>query len=894
LIIHNPLLFAELDIPTVSESTQHIPRRLRHHIRVLGDLLGETITKQYGEGLVDTLERIRKLAKSRRQGEPHVKSELLGVLHGLEESELVSVTRAFNQFLQLANIAEQVQTIRGDDPSSPPGTLLERLFKKLSDAHIDSDAINEAISNLSCDLVLTAHPTQITRRTLIQKYDRIAHVLRSIRSKETDQKKHITELRRLVTELWHTDEIQLERATSQEEAIWAYAVIENAFWEAVPQIWRELDELLSEHTGINLPITYSPIRISSWMGGDRDGVANVTTEVTRDVLRLARWMASDLYLRDIERLLSHLSMSECNQEMRALVGESNKEPYRYVLRELREKLQNTRLWAENKAEDDGNLILDKESLFTPLKICYQSLQECGMGVIADGELKNTLVRLACFGVTLVDLDIRQNSEKHEQLLDELTEHLDLGSYRSWSETKRQNFLVSELENKRPLIPRSWQPTEESQQVLDTFRLIADVKAAGISSYIVSRAQQPSDILEVILLLKKCGLKIMLPVAPLFETLDDLDQAEDTLLQLFKIRWYREHIADKQQVMIDYSDSAKDTGQMAAAWAQYLAQESMIRICDKYQIELLLFHGRHGSMGRGNGQAHQASLSHPPGSVKNGMRLIEPGETIQFKYGSPDLATMNLDQLLSVAIEAMLLPPPKPDISWRDLMDNISESARHEYDNQVKNGQRFFDYFDQATPGKEITELALGNQPRRDLACQTDQQSINDLSAVQWIFAWTQKRLMLHAWLGTSKALESYSDPTSLAKRQEMINEWPFFRTQIDMLERVLAMADVEISNDYDSILVNPELHQTAHSFKDELQKLIKLINLIKNQDELLISTPEMNASLAVRNTYTDPLHFLQMELISRRRDQADNRSDVIDEALLVTIAGIAAGMRSTS
>jgi phosphoenolpyruvate carboxylase len=859
----------------------------------LGDLLGETIANQYGEDLVDTLEKVRKLSKSRRQSDPQLKSELRRVLRELQEHELTAVTRAFNQFLQLSNIAEQVQTIAGDDPASPAETQLAEVFQTLLNANRTPEEITDAILKLNCDLVLTAHPTQITRRTLIQKYDAIANVLQSLESSHRGQDNLKSELKRLVTEIWHTDEIHLERSTPQEEAIWGYAVIENAFWHALPQIWRELDGILHKYTGNNLPITFSPVKLSSWMGGDRDNTPHVTTDVTREVLRLARWMACDLYLRDIERLLSRLSVSDCNQQLKDLVGKSSQEPYRHVLRNLREKLQHARLWAEGKTTD-ADLILRHEDIFIPLHTCYQSLHDCGMGIIADGELKDTLVRLACFGVTLVKLDIRQNSEQHELLLDELTEHLELGSYKSWSETKRQSFLVSELENPRPLIPRAWQPSDESREVLSTFRLIADIHAEGIGSYVVSMAQQPSDILEVILLLKKCGLTKVLPVVPLFEALDDLDQAEDTLLQLFKIRWYREHIADKQQVMIDYSDSTKDAGQMAAAWAQYRAQESMVRICDKYGVELTLFHGRDATMGRGSGPTHKPGLSHPPGSVRNGMRLIEQGETIQFKYGSPDLALMNLDQLLSVSIEAMLLPPPAPEPSWRQVMDHLAEVASNEYDAVVRDSEDFMAYFDQGTLKRELAEMALGNHQPAPSTDSNHPESIEAMSAIQWIFAWTQKRLMLHAWLGTSKALESYNTPERLSTLQEMQDNWPFFIAQIDMLERILAMADIEISNDYDAVLVSPDLHHMADLFTDELDKLTSLINRIKQQDRLLASAPVITSSLAVRNTYTDPLHFLQMELISRRRKDGRNTSIVINKALLVTIAGIAAGMRSTS
>ncbi len=877
----------------MSESTQHIPDRLRYHIHILGDLLGETIADQHGGQMVDRLEEIRNLSKSRRQTDPHLKSRLLEALKGLSEHELISVTRAFNQFLQLANIAEQVQTIAAEDTSTTSGSLLGETFKTLRDANRTPAEIAGAINNLNCDLVLTAHPTQITRRTLIRKYDHIANLLQTLDIETRDKERPLVQLKRLIAETWHTDEIHIERPTPQEEAIWGYAIIENSFWHAVPQIWRDLDDLLFENTKNNLPITFSPVKLSTWMGGDRYNSPQVSTDVTREVLRLARWMAADLYLRDIEQLLARLSMSECNRELRNLVGDSAQEPYRHVLRNLRDKLQNTRLWAEEKPAGN-NLIRRNEDLFIPLHACYRSLHECGMGIIAEGELKDTLVRLACFGVTLVNLDIRQSSEKHERLLDDLTRHLNLGSYSDWSETKRQHFLISELESKRPLIPETWQPSEECREVLATFRLIAHTNAAGIGSYVVSLAQQPSDILEVILILRKTGLQQALPVVPLFETLNDLEQAEDTLLQLFKIRWYKKHIADKQQVMIDYSESAKDAGHMAAAWAQYRAQDAMAEICNKYKVKLILFHGRDGAMGRTHGTAQNSRLAHPPGSIRNGVRLMEQGETMQFKYGSPDVALVNLGRLLSNAIEAMLLPTTPPRATWQHVMDDLSEQANRDYDDIIQNGDDFLAYLDQGSPLQELAELALGNPQKNSPAASLQSKSIHSVNAVQWIFAWTQKRLMLHAWLGTSYALQSYASPEKLAVLQEMLQEWPFFKTQIDILEQMLAMADLEISNDYDALLVSPSLHHIADHFSSELENLIELINRLKMQDKLLTSMPEITASLAVRNTYTDPLHFLQMELISRRRTEGGNTSDVIIKALLVTIAGIAAGTHSIS
>ncbi|MEX2488931.1 MAG: phosphoenolpyruvate carboxylase, partial [Pseudomonadales bacterium] len=353
---------------------------------------------------------------------------------------LISVARAFNQFLNLANIAEQAENIAIQNQDFPESSQLSTLFDRLKASDIDDSAIIDTILNISCDLVLTAHPTEITRRTLIQKYNRIASQLDTVQEDQPLRREERLELERLIAEVWYTDEIRTERPTPQDESKWGYAVIEHSFWTAIPKIWEGIDTLLNEHTGKSLPLTAAPLKISSWMGGDRDGNPNVTAEVTEEVIRLARWMAADLYLRDVEVLLAQLSMSECTDEVRALCGFETHEPYRVVLRNLRERLTATRTWAETSNPPDDNLILYRDDLFQPLNTCYGSLHKCGMGIIADGLLRKTLIRVSTFGVTLVELDIRQSADKHEELLNELTEYLELGSYKQWSEKARQDFL----------------------------------------------------------------------------------------------------------------------------------------------------------------------------------------------------------------------------------------------------------------------------------------------------------------------------------------------------------------------------------------------------------------------------------------------------------------------
>lgn len=866
-----------------------ISRRSRHRVRVLGELLGETMTDQHGMEFLDKIEEIRSLAKNRRT-DPESDQQLQAVLRSLSDDQMINVARAFNQFLNLANIVEQAETTAERNAPFPEVSYLLNVFERLKEQEVSEQKIFDAISQIQCDLVLTAHPTEITRRTLIQKYNRIAAQLELV-NEETDLKpKDRRQLERLIAEVWYTDEIRTERPTPQDEAKWGYAVIEYSFWDAIPRIWKGLNQLLEEHTGRALPLNASPIRVSSWMGGDRDGNPNVTAVVTEEVNRLARWMAADLYLRDIDELLSQLSMSQCSDEVRALCAEESHEPYRVLLRKVRDRLISTRQWSISGDTPPKDAILTRSELFRPLKACYDSLVSCGMEIIAEGLLKETLIRVASFGVTLVDLDIRQNADKHTELLDALTQYLELGSYKDWPENARQEFLVAELESKRPLIPDAFKPSEVIQETLDTFELIANSQAEGISSYIISMAKNPSDVLAVVLLLRKSGLEKQIPIVPLFETLDDLENSAWTLERLLRIPWYTNYIAGKQQVMIGYSDSAKDAGQMAAAWAQYRAQEDLVTVSEKYDVNLTLFHGRGGTVGRGGAPARDAILSQPPGSVKGSMRVTEQGEVIRFKYGSAALALNSLDLTLSATIEATLLPPPKPRDNWRRLMDRMADVACQSYRASVQENPDFVEFFNQSTPERELTKLALGSRPAR--RNKQGSVGIEDLRAIPWVFAWTQKRLMLPAWLGTDQGFSQHMEGKDLHVLKEMIAEWPFFQTQLGMLEMVLSKVDLDITSHYDQVLVEERLQGFSTEFAERLETLTQAILSLTQQSELLEKQPSIKRSLELRNPYTDPLHFLQIELMHRCRAD-DGVHATVDKALMVTIAGIAASMRNT-
>lgn len=866
-------------------SQELISPTVRFRVRALGALLGQTMAAQHGESFLAKVEAIRIEARTRRQqqGRP----AFMEVLHALDENAMIGVARAFNQFLNLANIAEQSETTSGAFTAFPQESHLAELFGRLVETRT-KDEIFEAVRDAYCDLVLTAHPTEITRRTLIQKYNRIAETLEQLHEDAPLPDDDQTELERLIAEVWYTDEIRTERPTPQDEAIWGYAVIEHSFWDAVPHLWRGLDKLLRDNTGHPLPLGSAPIRLSSWMGGDRDGNPNVTAVVTEEVMRLARWMAADLYLRDIDELLAQLSMSLCSPALADMAGNATSEPYRVVLRNVRQRLEATREWAETSDSPGPEVILERGVLEAPLRACYDSLHESGMGIIADGLLKTTLIRVASFGVTLVNLDVRQNSDRHEDLMGAITSFLELGDYRDWSEKARQDFLATELGTRRPLIPDDLTLNDEQQETLDTFRLVAHDNGEGISAYVISMARKPSDVLAVMLLLRKCGLTREVPVVPLFETLTDLENAAWTLERLLRLPIYLEAAGRRQMVMIGYSDSAKDAGQMAASWAQYRAQEELVAVAAKYGLDLTLFHGRGGTVGRGGAPAREAILSQAGGSVSGRFRVTEQGEVIRFKYGSRPLALTNLDMVLAATIEATLLPPPAPRENWRLMMDQLSRDAMTDYRAITGETAEFVEYFAESTPERELARLAIGSRPARRSG---NTRSLADLRAIPWVFAWTQKRLMLPAWLGTDVALADLSQRERNVIR-EMINEWPFFQTQLDSLEMVLAKTDADIAEHYDNVLVEPGLQAFGARLRDKLGSLIDTLNELKEQQSLLSGAPQIRRSLDLRDPYTDPLHLLQVELLERCRRDTDDNPD-LNKALLVTIAGIAASMRNT-
>ena len=869
--------------------------QLTETVRYLGATLGDTIRDQLGEEWLQRIETIRKDGRKAYQGDDTCAVRLKALFAELGNDELLTIGRAFSQFLNLANIAEQEFNSNKsvDDP-------IESLFNHLDKAKIDAATFEEALQQLNIELVLTAHPTEVTRRTLIHKHSELAKCLSSIHSAGLSpvQRNAVeTRISELISQAWHTEEIRTVRPTPVDEARWGFSVIENSLWEAVPEFIRELDQRFIAKYDLSIPLDANLVNIGSWMGGDRDGNPFVTSKVTEQVLLLARKRAAKLFAQDIDILQTELSMSDCSDELRALVSDEL-EPYRALLRPLLNKLRKTQegiieVLGGGQAATLVNAqdwISSNEELLQPLMACYDSLNACGMQVIARGHLLNTIRRVHCFGIHLLKLDVRQDSERHADVFAELTRYLGLGDYGQWSEEDKQAFLLRELSSKRPLFPPKWQPSEDVKEVLDTCKVIANNSKEGFGIYIISMASLPSDVLSVVLLLKELGVSWPMPVAPLFETLDDLNNAAAVIKQLLAIDWYRGYIQGHQYVMIGYSDSAKDAGAMAAGWAQYESQEALVAVAEENNVELTLFHGRGGTIGRGGLPAHAAILSQPPGSLKGGFRVTEQGETIRYKFGMPILAQRSLNMYASAILEGLILPPPAPKEEWRKVISKMAADGRDNYRAIVRHDANFVPYFRVATPEQELGKLPLGSRPAK----RKPTGGIESLRAIPWIFAWAQTRMVLPSWLGVMKAVQTSLDDGQRDTIEDMLTNWPFFNSRLSMLDMVFNKADPSISHEYDQRLVPADLQHFGDALRAELQSSITLLLELLKQKTVMESDPKGAVSMNIRASYLQPLHYLQIELLSRIRQEEEVDSDpVLERAMMVAIAGIAVGMRNT-
>ena len=876
----------------------HDPQEpLRDDVRMLGEMLGQTLRDRGGPWLLETVERVRGLSKASHRSHERDLDELSELLGSLPVERAVPVARAFAHFLTLANIAEQHQRVRRrreyqrDPQATPQPGSFDETLRRLLAAGTSPDALHDAVASLRIELVLTAHPTTIMRRTLAHKQRRIGDALLQQDRPDLTHEERIEidqTLRREIAGMWETDEIRPQRPTPVEEAVGGLLVFEQSLWNALPHTLRSFDRVLTATTGRGLPLDAAPLRFGSWMGGDRDGNPTVTADVTRRVCLVSRWMAADLYERDLAALQLELSMMEASGEVRERVG-GVREPYRAVLRAVRHRLRATRAWLDEQlassqpAAPNPEVLLRAADLADPLLRCYRSLVETGQGLIANGRLLDAIRRVAAFGVTLVRLDIREHASKHAGAIDAITRASGAGSYLGWSEEQRQAFLIRELAEGT----KGYGNRGEENEVLETLHTLASIPLESLGAYVVSMAQAPSDVLAVEYLQSIVGTRLR--TVPLFEQVDDLERAASTMKALFDIPAYRARIDSRQEVMVGYSDSAKDGGRLAANWALYRAQESLVAVARAADVELTLFHGRGGSISRGGGPTFLAIRSQPPGSIQGRLRVTEQGEMIQAQFGLPGIAERTLEVYTTATLDAALTRHPRVPHQWRELMDHLGDTARQVYREVVYEDPRFVDYFRKATPEPELASLPIGSRPARRT---TEDAGVESLRAIPWVFAWTQTRLLLPSWLGGGEALSEALARGREPMLREMYAEWPFFRSTLNLIETALAETDAGIATQYDQWLVPPDLKPIGEDLRQRLRAAVDAILRITGHERLLASNPILRRSIDVRNPYVDPINLVQIDLLRRLR-HADKEDPDLSRAFMITVNGIAAGMRNT-
>ena len=886
---------------------ERIPTKsLRNDVRYLGNILGRVIKKQEGEKFFNLVEKIRLLSKAnianKNQKEPFKK--ILDQVKKLTPQQLLKLTRAFNHFMNFYNLAESIDASRTLDQYENmksnkkfQNIFIEEIFENFfKNKNISNNKIYDIAKKLNIGIVLTAHPTEVKRRTLIQKY----HSLTEILDQRNLLKNYPSKLKILdkqiydeITIIWNTDEIKRSRPTPSEEARWGLAIIEDSLWETIPKVYRRLNQIFVKNMGRGLPKNFNPIEFGSWMGGDRDGNPFVTSEVTKEVILLSRWEAAKLYEKAMTKLIRSYSMVKCSKKISRVTGNTF-EPYRVFLRPLRDKIRSTHREIEqhltnNKPLNEKKLLSSREEILKPLRVVRESLEENQSENIASGELLDLMRRTKCFGVNLARLDIRQESSRHSQLLSEFIKKKYKINYNNLNEDKKIKFLSNKLKSKN-IIKNFKFKNKENREVWSTFKMLASQPQECLGAYVISMTSSASDILSVMFLQKEANIKNKLRVVPLFETLDDLINAKPIMQKLFSLKWYKKTIDSKQEIMIGYSDSSKDAGKLSASWHQYKLQEEIIKLSKKYKISVNFFHGRGGSAGRGGGPIQATLRSQPPNSVNGKIRITDQGEVIQQKYGYEPLAKYNLCSYIGSVMQATLNPPPQPKNEWRKLIQKMSEISTSSYRKNINQSSDFIRYFKTVTPHMALGKLSIGSRPSK----RKNIDNIKGLRAIPWVFAWTQIRLMLPAWLGTAEALR-YSSLKEFKKvLTDMEKNWPYFNSTMDLLDMVLSKVDPEISKIYEQNLGDDQLKRVGKKLRFQFESVKKLNDIITPK-EIFKQRKVFRGPAIIRNIYSEILNVLQVvvmkKLTKKRLDK--KRRKLLNDAMMTSIAGISAAIKNT-
>lgn len=870
-------------------------------------------------------------------------------VESLDPSLLRDVGRAFSHLLALSNVAETHtqgkilrQRLSPVSYSSPIVTSAVDALPATADscvgtmqAIVEEDGgsmqqVYEALVKQQVEIVFTAHPTEVNKDELLTKHRVLSELLdnRDV-FEESRNATHFAisqnerAFRRTISAMWGSDVLRRSKPTPQEEARDGLSVIPNVLWDAVPDFLRRLNAVVSAKCHNSLPLSACPIVFSTWMGGDRDGNPNVTSQVTREVVVAQRHQAALLYLKALGKLRLDLSVRRCSDELAELAGPSGAtEPYKAVIGQLIERLRGTVRWAEEHQQKMGTMamepsfvqpadssvkpLLDVEEFASVLTVMHESLLASGYEDLADGSLVDLIRRVRAFGLNLAPLDLRQESTRHMKAIDAIANLAGTSGYAEWPEEKKVEWLSNELKNGRPLLKRgSFEKLAElglakdEVEVLETAALTAELPPGSLRAYVISQATSASDVLAVELLMSEAGCTKPLPVAPLFETLDDLNTAPATLRQLFTTPGYKDRTKGRQMVMVGYSDSAKDAGRIAAMWAQYTSQEKMLAVAKEHGFSVTFFHGKGGTVGRGgNPQVYKAVLAHPQGTIAGSFRITEQGEMISKNWGDKMAAERTMNIYTAAVLRDQFKQRPEPTAAWRENMAKMSDVSCEFYRSVVRGEPRFVPYFRAATPELELGGLNVGSRPAK----RNPKGGVESLRAIPWIFAWAQTRLNLPVWLGIGRALEGAAEPgkgpVTLQQLRTMYQEWPWFNTTIDLIETIIAKSEKNIAAYYDRRLVkDPDLLALGARLRGRFEVVEKAVLAIS--EHTTPQDPDELESLRVRNHLMDVLNIIQVETLLRLRagdasGEAVEDVEVLKDALLVTINGIATGMRNSA
>ena len=887
---------------------ERIPTKFfRENVRYLGNIYGKVIKQQEGEKFFQLVEKVRKLSKANKTTSyiNQTNRKVIRSIKNLSPKNTFKLARAFSHFMNFINLAEMIDASRSlneyensKKKISNNNLFIEEIFEDLfNNKSISENKIYNTAKNLKIGVVLTAHPTEVKRRTLIQKYHNIVEILEQrdllkiypSKIKILD-KKLFDEL----TIIWNTDDLKRFKPSPFEEARWGLAIIEDSLWDTIPKVYRRLNSIFVQNMDKGLPKNFNPIEFGSWMGGDRDGNPNVTAKVTKEVILLSRWEAAKLYEKSLTKIIRSYSMKTCSKKISKQIGKSF-EPYRVFLRPLRDKMRITHRAIENhlvrkKPLNQKKLLSEKEEILKPLRIVRESLEQNQSENIASGDLLDLMRRAKCFGINLAKLDIRQESSRHSQLINEFIKKKFKSNFIQWSESKKIKFLSNQLQKKRNCINNFKFINRENKETWSTFKVLSEQPEECLGAYVISMTSSASDILSVSFLQKEARIKKKLRVVPLFETLDDLINSKPVMERLFSFKWYRKLINYKQEIMIGYSDSSKDAGKLSASWHQYKLQEEILKLTKKYKIEVVFFHGRGGSAGRGGGPIQSTLRSQPPNSVNGKIRITDQGEMIQQKYGYEPLAKYNLCSYIGAVMQATLNPPPNPKTDWRNLIESMTEISTKAYRKNINDNSDFIRYFKTVTPHIALGKLSIGSRPSK----RKNVDNIKSLRAIPWVFAWTQIRLMLPAWLGTGDALKHASNKNFKKILTDMEKNWPFFNSTMDILDMVISKVDPQISEIYENNLADQKLKKVGEKLRSEFN-IIKNLNKIITPKEIISQRKKFRTSIIVRNIYSEILNILQAVIMKKLSKGKINlkQKKFLDDAMMTSITGISAAMKNT-